>query len=76
MLQHFRLLPFIIGILVGIIGIYYVQPEKTVNIQYPTPERAPTSIYKDRNGICYKYEVSKVGCDANEGKMKNFPLSG
>jgi hypothetical protein len=76
MLQHFRLIPFIIGLAMGIIGIYFVQPDKTVNIKYPTPDKASTAIYKDRNGICYKYEINKVNCDTNEGKMKNFPLSG
>lgn len=75
MLKHFRLLPFILGIVAGIIGIYFVKPEQTVAIQYPTPDRAANAVYKDKNGICYKYEVKKVDCDKNEGKMKNFPLS-
>lgn len=74
MLQHFRLLPFLLGIVAGIIGIYFVKPEQTVTMQYPTPERAAKAVYKDKNGICYKYDVKKVDCDKNEGKMKNFPL--
>lgn len=74
MLKHFRALPFFVGLILGIIGIYFVQPDKTVTIKYPTPELAGKSIYKDKNGICYKYETKKVDCDKNEGKMKNFPL--
>lgn len=74
MLNHFRLVPFLIGLVVGIIGIYYVKPEAVVSIQYPTPEKATSSIYRDKNGVCYKYETKKVNCDANEGRMKNFPI--
>lgn len=74
MLNHFRLVPFLIGLVIGIIGIYYVKPEEVVSIQYPTPEKAAGSIYRDKNGVCYKYETKKVNCDANEGRMKNFPI--
>jgi len=75
MLKHFRLLPFVLGVIAGIIGIYFVKPEQTVTMQYPTPDRAEKAIYKDKNGICYKYSVKKVDCDKNEGKMKNFPIT-
>lgn len=76
MLQHFRLIPFVLGLVLGIIGIYWVKPEREVVVKYPTPEKAGSTIYKDKNGVCYKYETRKVDCDANAGRMKNFPLEG
>ena len=76
MLQHFRLIPFLLGLVVGIVGIYFVKPEKEVTVKYPTPEKAAATVYKDKNGVCYKYETKKVDCDSNAGRMKNFPLDG
>lgn len=75
MIKHFRLLPFIVGIVVGIIAIMFVKPEKTVVYKYPNPEGTEKIVYKDKNGICYRYKATKVDCDKNQDKLKEFPLS-
>jgi len=74
MMKHIRVLPFILGIVVGIIGILFIKPEKTVIHKYPTPENAGKLTYKDKNDICYKYSSSLVECDKNESRLKDFPL--
>lgn len=74
MLQHFKIVPFIVGLVIGIVGIYYVKPQQTVEMKYPTPESATVLTYKDKNGICYKYDVKEVNCDSNESRLKSFPL--
>jgi len=68
-------MPLIIGIVIGIIAILYIKPEKTVVYKYPNPETSEKIIYKDKNGVCYAYAPKKVDCDKNENKLKNFPLS-
>ena len=75
MIKHFRLLPFLIGIVVGVIAIMFVKPEKTVVYKYPNPEGGEKIVYKDKNGICYRYKATKVDCDKNQDKLKEFPLS-
>ena len=75
MIKHFRLLPFIIGIVVGIIAIMFVKPERTVVYKYPNPEGSEKIVYKDKNGVCYRYKANKVDCDKNQDKLKEFPLS-
>jgi len=45
MMKHIRVLPFILGIVVGIIGILFIKPEKTVIHKYPTPENAGKLTY-------------------------------
>ena len=75
MIKHFRLFPFIIGILIGIVAIIFVKPEKTVVYKYPNPEGKENIVYKDKNGICYRYKATKVDCDKNQDKLKEFPLS-
>jgi hypothetical protein len=75
MLKHIRLIPLIVGIVIGIISIMLIKPEKEVIIKYPTPENAGKITYKDKNGICYKYIAKDVDCDKNELRLKDFPLS-
>lgn len=74
MWQHFEIIPFIAGVTLGILGLlYYKQPSRIV-IKYPHPQHADTYIYRDPNGICYKYKSKEVNCDANESTLKAFPL--
>jgi hypothetical protein len=75
MIKHIRLIPLIIGIIVGIIGIYFVKPEQSIIYKYPTPENAGKLIYKDKNGLCYKYTSKEVNCDANESRLKDYPIT-
>lgn len=75
MLKHIRLIPLIIGIIIGVIGIYFVKPEQSIIYKYPTPENAGKLIYKDKNGLCYKYTFKEVNCDSNESRLKDYPIS-
>jgi len=75
MIKHIRLFPLIIGIAIGVIAIVFLKPEKKVIIKYPTPVTCDKTMYKDKNGVCYKYSAKEVDCDKNEAKLKNFPLS-
>lgn len=75
MLSHIKLFPFIIGLIVGIIAVIFIKPQQTFVYKYPTPDTAAKTLYKDRNGICYKYNAAKVDCDKNESRLKDFPLN-
>lgn len=75
MLKHIQIIPLLIGIVVGIIGIVFIKPEMKVIYKYPNPMNADKMIYKDKNGVCYKYSVKEENCDQNESKLKDFPLS-
>ena len=75
MLKHIRIIPLILGIIVGVVGILFIKPEKSVVYKYPTQENAGKVIYKDKNGVCYKYSATTVECDKNESRLKDFPLN-
>ena len=75
MLNHFVWWSFAIGIIVGIIGIYFITPAMTSMIKYPAPQEADKLIYKDKNGVCYKYTTKDVNCDKRQDKLQPFPLS-
>jgi hypothetical protein len=74
MIQHFSLLPFVIGLAVGIVGIYYAKSEKVEIKKYPSLENAGKLTYKDKNGSCYKYDIREVDCDSNESRIATYPL--
>jgi len=75
MIKHFRLFPFILGLIVGVIAILFIKPPENVIYKYPTPDNAGKVIYKDNNGVCYKYSAKEVSCDKNESRLKDFPLN-
>lgn len=74
MFKHFRLIPFLIGLTLGIIGIYWVKPLDKIVYRYPNPQNVDKTVYKDKNGVCYSYVAEKVDCDKNEGTLKEYPL--
>jgi len=75
MLKHLRPIPLIIGLVIGVIAVFFIKPQKNVVHKYPTPETSGKLVYKDKNGVCYKYSAKSVDCDKNESRLKDFPLS-
>lgn len=75
MLNHIRLIPLLVGIVIGIIAFFVAKPQQNVVMKYPTPDSAGKMVYKDKNGVCYQYKVTPVDCDKNESRLKEFPLS-
>lgn len=75
MIKHIKLVPLFIGFVIGIIAIMAIKPEMSVTHKYPTPENCGKVVYKDKNGICYKYSTKQVDCDKNQSRLKDFPLS-
>jgi hypothetical protein len=72
--EHINILGIVAGIVVAIIFEFVVKPEKKVVFKYPNPAIAGQTIYKDKNGVCFKYDAKSVDCDKNEKRLKEFPL--
>lgn len=75
MLKHIQIIPLVIGLIIGIIAIVVAKPQMNITYKYPTPETADKIVYKDKNGICYKYKSTQVDCDKNESRLKEFPIN-
>lgn len=74
MLKHFRLWPFVAGLAVGyLMLVFYKAPAQVIH-DYPHPEAVKNRVYRDANGVCYKYNAASVGCNANEATLKPYPL--
>jgi hypothetical protein len=68
MWHHFKLLPFLAGLVVGYVIFFVFKPETAIDrtVRWPNPENAGKTTYRDRNGLCYKFDAQIVDC----GKVK------
>ena len=76
MFHHFRLYPFIMGLLAGLVVLFVYKPDKKIIKQYPHPSDTVSKVYKDPNGTCYTYTSHEVSCDANESTIVDYPIQG
>jgi hypothetical protein len=74
MLNHFRILPFLVGIGLGVYLVFNFNPEQPVLVKFPHPDNIDTVFYRDKASACYKYKVTSVDCDKNEKNLKEYPL--
>ena len=75
MLKHIQIIPLISGIVIGIVAIIVAKPHQNIVYKYPNPDTSDKVIYKDKNGVCYKYKATQVDCDKNEARLKDFPIN-
>ena len=74
MLKHIRFLPFLGGLVLGVaLLLFYKAPPKVI-FEYPHPQNVNERVYRDENGVCYKYSSEKVSCDANEATLRPYPI--
>jgi len=74
MLKHFRIIPFIIGVVIGgVILVWYVTPPQII-YEYPHPDNVKDRTYRDKNGVCYSYTSTEVNCDKNEATLEQYPI--
>jgi hypothetical protein len=71
---HFRIIPFIGGIIIGIIVFSNYKIETPSIFQYPHPDNIHERVYKDKNNVCYSYTTEEVNCNDNEGTLKQYPI--
>ena len=76
MFSHFRLIPFLAGLALGIVVLFIYKPTKEVVKQYPHPKDGKDKVYKDPTGTCYTYSTHEVDCGANESTLKDYPIQG
>jgi len=74
MINHFTLLPFIGGLVIGFLFLWFYKTEPVVSYKYPHPNNVAGRVYQDKNGVCYKYTSKEVNCDENEATLRTYPL--
>ena len=66
MISHIRLFPLALGLIIGVICVFFIKPQQTVVYKYPTPESAGKETYKDKNGVCYKYNAKHLNYEIKQ----------
>ena len=62
-LNSYDILAFIIGVSIGIFVLYIYKPPPNIIIKHPTPENVDNTIYRNKDGGCYKYKAKEVPCN-------------
>jgi hypothetical protein len=66
---------FLAGIIAGIFIICTMRLKTKEIIRYPNPENVDSTIYRDKNGVCFKFKSNDVSCEDNASAIKEFPIS-
>jgi hypothetical protein len=74
MIHHFKLVPFLVGLVAGYLLLMYYHAPPNIIYEYPHPQNINDRVYRDKNGVCYSYTATKVGCDKNEATLRTYPL--
>jgi hypothetical protein len=74
LLDNIQFFPMLISFAIGVFIVYILKPSPLIILKYPNLENAGKLIYRDRNGTCFVYETNEVDCNANEKRIKPFPL--
>jgi hypothetical protein len=73
MLKHFKIIPFVSGLIIGAIIFFGFKPDtKDRVVKWPNPENAGKVVYRDRNGLCYKFESQIVDCTKVKEKLQTY----
>lgn len=72
--NHLQLLPFFLGLFVGMFFVYILKPTAVMVYKYPNLDNAGKTVYQDRNGVCFTYHADTVDCDKNEERIVSYPL--
>ena len=72
--NHFQIMPFIIGLAIGLVTITWRKPDDSMRIpKWPHPTTVGKFTYRDRNGLCYSFSSEEVDCAKVKEKLKDYP---
>ena len=68
----FYYIPFLLGIILGIVLVYMYKEEKVIIYDYPKP--FDNKVYTDTNNTSFQYITKEVNCNENEKSLKQYPI--
>jgi hypothetical protein len=72
--NYFNIKFLILGILFGIVAIYFTDNEKRIINVYPTPDNVDVIQFKDSADNCFKFENIIVDCPDNLDDINTIPV--
>ena len=67
---------FIFSLCVGLFFSYITSPPLEVILVYPNPDNEHKLLYKDKSGLCQRYNSKEVDCPTDTSKIRKYPLQG
>jgi hypothetical protein len=75
MWNHFKVLPFIAGLVIAAVIFLGFKPEsKERVVKWPHPSNAGKVTYRDRNGLCYTFEAQIADCAKVKDALQAYAL--
>jgi hypothetical protein len=68
----FYLIPFVLGIVFGVVLVYNYNEQKVIIYDYPKP--FDNKVYTDTNNTSFQYITKEVNCNENEKSLKQYPI--
>ena len=65
---------FVGGLLVGIFVVCVIRLKAKEVVRYPHPSNSETTVYRDKNNVCFKFKTQEVSCSENKDKVVQYPL--
>jgi hypothetical protein len=65
----FYYIPFLLGIILGIVLVYMYKEEKVIIYDYPKP--FDNKVYTDTNNTSFQYITKEVNCNENEKSLSH-----
>jgi hypothetical protein len=73
MIHHFKVLPFLAGLLISGYIFLVLKPEsKERVVKWPHPNNTGKVTYRDRNGLCYTFEAQIADCAQVKENLQTF----
>ena len=72
--NYFNIKFLILGILFGIVAIYFTDNEKRIINVYRTPDNVDVIQFKDSADNCFKFENIVVDCPDNLDDINTIPV--
>jgi hypothetical protein len=74
MFKHFKILPFLAGLIVSGVIFLYIIPESSKErvVKWPHPNNVEKTTYRDRNGLCYKFEAQIADCAKVKDRLQAY----
>ncbi len=74
MLRFISFPAFLVSLAVGLVFVYLSAPTHGVIHVYPTPDNADKVLYRDKAGVCFRFDPVDTQCPENSSLIKNIPM--
>jgi|TARA_Y100000996_G_C22189715_1_gene506429 hypothetical protein len=72
--KYFNLKFLILGILFGVLAVYFTDNEKRIINVYPTPDNVNVIQFKDNADNCFSFESIQIDCPKDKSQIHTIPV--